>query len=129
MEKRLNEEKKPRAQEKEKTPRQLRREKIAAERRRKVEKKKNVPQETVNHEEVVIDGMRWVKPYYHWFCTEARESWIGKELFEVMTSEFGVSNEKSRRSLERGELYIQRNNEKVSTTIIETNDCVLYRIH
>ena len=37
----------------------------------------------------IVNGVRYVKPYVHEFKTFAKGRWLGRELIEVLTTEFG----------------------------------------
>lgn len=37
----------------------------------------------------IIDGVRHVIPYTHEFSTHCKGRWVGKEIFQVVTTEFG----------------------------------------
>lgn len=39
---------------------------------------------------VVINGRRWIIPYYYTFFANAKERWHGRTILEVLSSEFKV---------------------------------------
>jgi 23S rRNA-/tRNA-specific pseudouridylate synthase len=77
----------------------------------------------------IVDGIRSVVPYVHEFTTYAKGRWIGREIIEVLTREFGGHpKEYWEHAIERG--HVRVNNKLVSEGYrFKNNDAFLHRTH
>lgn len=46
------------------------------------------PKTTKDEAKVQVPGLRKVAPYWHAFATMAKQRWIGREILELVSSEF-----------------------------------------
>lgn len=77
----------------------------------------------------VSDGIRSVIPYVHEFTTHAKGRWIGREIIEVLTREFGGHpREYWDNAISRGHVRI---NDKIvlDQYRFKNNDAMLHRTH
>jgi tRNA pseudouridine synthase 9 len=77
----------------------------------------------------IANGVRSVIPYVHEFTTYAKGRWIGREIIEVLTREFGGHpREYWENAIERG--HVRVNNEMIPQTYrFKNNDAFLHRTH
>lgn len=76
-----------------------------------------------------VDGIRSVIPYVHEFTTHAKGRWIGREIIEVLTREFGGHpKEYWDNAISRGHVRI---NDKIvlDQYRFKNNDAMLHRTH
>jgi hypothetical protein len=78
---------------------------------------------------VVADGMRSVIPYVHNFTTFAKARWIGREIIDVLTREFGGHPvEYWKNAIKFG--HVRINGQSVSETYrFKNSDAMLHRTH
>lgn len=76
-----------------------------------------------------VDGVRSVIPYIHEFKTHAKGRWIGREIIEVLTREFGGHSEEYWfNAIKNG--FVQVNDKIVSNNYrFKNNDAMLHRTH
>ena len=80
--------------------------------------------------EMAEGGLRYVTPYIHEFKTFAKGRWIGKELYAVITKEFGGGLDDAywAKAIEQGQVKI--NNKKVTQSyIIRQSDSFTHLTH
>ena len=80
-------------------------------------------------EYLVSDGVRSVIPYVHEFTTHAKGRWVGREIIEVLTREFGGHpREYWDNAISRGHVRIN-NNIVPDQYRFKNNDAMLHRTH
>ena len=80
--------------------------------------------------EMVEGRLRYVTPYIHEFKTFAKGRWIGKELYAVITKEFGGGLDDSywAKAIEQGQVKIN-NNKVTQNYIIRQSDSFTHLTH